>query len=228
MAAGKGNANIAAQLLVAKPEMIDVITRSGVTVLHAAASIDLLLDRRPDLIDVLNRSGMNALHCAAYCKQRENFLKLLTRCPHSMDVVTLGGQNTLYFAASSWDVALLGVTLALRPEFASGVDKRRDTPLHYLCASARYCDPEKQPLLEQYLERLWQLNPSALRALNLSSYTPYMSSIGESDWGTKFFLPKLSWDEIIEAHESRGGQDEIVGLTCPTQQNEFLKSMSCR
>jgi len=154
MAAGKGNANIVAQLLAVKPEMIDMTTQLSTTVLHAAAStgspevIDLLLDRRPGLIDVLDAVRMNALHFAAIWKQRDNFLKLLTRCPHSMDVVARGRQNTLHFVASGFDIALLGVTLALRPGFASGVDCWRDTPLHCLSASAKNCDPEKQPLLE--------------------------------------------------------------------------------
>jgi len=209
VAAGRGNANIVAQLLAVKPEMIDMITKSGSTVLHAAAGmdgspevIDLLLDRRPGLIDVLDQSGMTALHVAASCKERESFLKLLARCPHSMDIVARGGQNTLHFVAFGSDIALLAVTLALRPEFASGMDNFKGTPLHYLSSSGRNCDPENQPLLEQYLERIYQLSPSALRAVNAWSSTPYMASIGENDWGTKCFFPKLSWDEIIEGHEN--------------------------
>jgi len=33
--------------------------------------------------------------------------------------------------------------------------------------------------------------------------------LGKRDWGTKFFLPKLSWDEeIVEAHENESAMME--------------------
>lgn len=98
------------------------------------------------------------------------------------------------------DLAILGVTLALRPELAHRVDDEGNTLLHCLCSMKADAD---HMLREQFLERIYQMNPAALREVNAKNRTPFMCAIHKRNWGDDFFLAKLSWDEIFESHNSQ-------------------------
>jgi len=88
-AAEKGNLNIARQLLDRKPELIDMVSSSGSTILHCAANTEVIgypLDRKPALSDVVDCDGQNALHMAAQLGHGEAFSQAtgsepsITRC----------------------------------------------------------------------------------------------------------------------------------------------------
>jgi len=206
LAASIGKLNMVRQLLDHKPELIGMVDDNKVTALHFAALggwtevIDYLLDRKIELSDMVNTNGQNALHLAANFGQAEAFLKLLARNPRSIDVVTSANRNTLNLAATGGEPQVLEAVLSLRPGFACGVDIGDDTALHRLCLSGL---SDARGRLEPYLERLWQLNPSALLAMNKKFETPLICSTSYSkpDWGTEFFIRKLSWDAMIQEHE---------------------------
>jgi len=175
---------------------------SRVPALHSAASrgttevVDYLLDLKPELSDEVTCDHLSALHVAAAGARREAFLRLLARNPRSIDVVSSTNRNTLHFAATGGDPQVLEAVLSLRPELACGVDSQGDTALHCLFIHQRENE------LEPYLERIWQSHPPALQAMNKYGDTPFMrSAYREYNWGTEFFKRKLSWDEIIQAHE---------------------------
>jgi len=229
-AAEQGYVNIVKQLLSCKPELIDTVDSFDATVLHAAASaasapvaakdkgrnnptpaelIDFILDRRPGLSDAVDCWGQNALHVAATqnypARSAEVFFKLLARNPRSIDVVSMDNKNTLHLATQGKDPQVLEAVLSLRPELACMVDSGNNTALHCLCQFGRGCDGERQAALEPFLDKLWQLNPSALEALNDRSLTPFGCSglHHSSRWAVEFFQRKLSWDEIVRSYGGR-------------------------
>lgn len=207
--------NIVKQLLDHKPGLMDIADSQGITALHVAAEtgsaeiVDHLLDRNPYLSHRVDSRGQNALHVAALSGHGEAFLKLLTRNPRLIDMRTPKGENVLHFAAQGSDPQVLELTLSLRPKFARWVDLEQNTALHWL---GRYSQSRlhrttgnrvTQKEMESYLEKIWRLSPSALRAENQRSETPLMCSIDRgSEWGTEFFTRKMSWDDIIQDHEA--------------------------
>lgn len=93
---------------------------------------------------------------------------------------------------------MLETVLSLRPELVFWVDCFNNTALHFLCGRHE----NRGHLLEPFLERIWELNPSALQAVNIFSQTPLMCSAYSGRlWGLEFFTRKLSWDEMLQAHE---------------------------
>jgi len=82
---------------------------------------------------------------------------------------------------------VLGAILELRPEFACGVDASGNTALHCLFQSW-----ERHTEVSHW-EKIWQLNSSALRAVNNHSQTPSMIAIGRRFLGEK----ELSLTEAV-------------------------------
>jgi len=192
--------SIAKQLLDHTPELINAVDSRGRTALHSAVlyesieMLDFLLERRPELSDAVDVDHQNALHLAA--RHREAFFKLLAQNPRSIDVVTLSNRNILHLAAQAGDSQILDAILSLRPEFACGVDDSGYTALH--------CLFQGQHHHEFQWEKIWQLNPSALRTENNRWQTPSMIAIGRGFLREKelFLTQKLSWDELIADHEA--------------------------
>jgi len=199
--------SIAKQLLEHKPELIDAVDSRGRTALHSAVlegsieMIDFLLERRPELSDVVDTDHQNALHLAVRRGHKEAFFKLLAQNPRSIDVVTLENKNILHFAAEAGNLQVLDAILELRPEFACGVDTSGNTALHCVFQSWG----RQYYIEESHWEKIWELNPSALRAVNKHLQTPSMTAIGRRFFNRENELSitrKLSWDDLIADHEA--------------------------
>jgi len=134
--------------------------------------IDFLLERRLGLSDVVDDEHQNALHLAARHLHKEAFFRLLAQNPRSIDVATWENKNILHLAAESGNPQILDAILELRPKFACGVDEFGNTALHWLFTGGNVAT------LASHWEKIWQLNPSALRAVNKRQQTPSMVAIG--------------------------------------------------
>jgi len=186
--------SIAKQLLDHKPELIDAVDCRGRTALHLAVvfepsieMVDFPLEQRPGQCDVVDEAHVIALHWAARSGHRESFFKLLAQNPRSIDVITLDNRNMLHSAAKAGNPQILDAILELRPEFACGIDAYGNTALH--------CFRD-----QSHWEKIWELNPSALRAVNKKLQTPTMAAIDRGFFirGNALSLTqKLSWDELI-------------------------------
>jgi len=197
--------SIAKQLLDHKPELIDAVDPRGRTALHSVIlydsmeMLDFLLERRPELSDAVDAGHQNALHFAVHRGHKEAVFKLLAQNPRSIDVVTSQNKNILHIAAEADNLQLLDTILSLRPGFACGVDASGNTALHCLFQSWGH-----HYIAESHWEKIWELNPSALRAVNNHSQTPSMIAIGRGFLREKelSLTQKLSWDELIADHEA--------------------------
>jgi len=131
-------------------------------------------------------------------------------------VLTSENKNTLHCAAQAGEPQILDAILSLRPEFACGVDSSGNTALHWLLRGwGRH-----HHLDESYWEKIWQLNPSALRAVNKHFRNPSMIASEKQLFTTR----KLSWDELITDYEELKRRRQDSGTL--DQQLQYSRSFA--
>jgi len=199
-AALKGHVQMVAQLLAAKPALIDAVNSDGYTALHFAAQwghdqvVTQLLEKSSKLLHASTQIGITALHLAAMYGRGGVVDQLLTADHSTIHAIDNYGWTVLYYAILYEPIAEM--LLERKPEMIYALTDTHigNTILHK--AIQAHCRDE-------FVAKLWRLNPEALRALNRVKETPfhYVVAYGnDSLFG--LFQWSLSLDEIVSACEA--------------------------
>lgn len=195
-AARHGHDLVAAQLLTENPKLANATDEYGFSALHVAAErghdkvVAVLLAMSPSSINALIWTGRTALHSAAGAGHDKVVAQLLTASPKLAKVADSLGWTALHCAACNGHCLVAEMLLASTPELVHRVTDRGRTVLHL----ASECGRSKQ-----FITKLLALNPSALRAVNSDSNTPFCIAVAHgNDCAIELLQMRLTLDEIAD------------------------------
>lgn len=199
-AASHNNDKLVARLLLEAPGLA-LIARSGVTALHCAAMegyekiVTQLLEAHPHLIDVVGTAGDTALHFAARNGKLNAASQLLAANPALMSRLDSSGRSALHYAVLNNHEAVAELLVETKPDSVFVIDAFGENILHFIGFGCR----------PQFVERVLQWNPQALRGANSRQQTPFQLMVDSNNGPAIEVLQwKLCVDEIVSAFTDCG------------------------
>ena len=129
-----GHLEVVKELLIAKPDLLDMVTKDGFTSLHSACHGGHLevvkeLIKAKAKLDIVTKNGVTALHSACRGGHLEVVKELLIAKPDLLDMVTKDGVTALHSACQGGHLEVAKELLIAKPALLNEFTKNEETPL---------------------------------------------------------------------------------------------------
>lgn len=187
---------VVAVLMVEMPNWVTEVAKKELhTIIRLGCKnvFTYLLNAYPSLIDTTKKTdGFTVLHSAAYAGHDDMVTQILALRPEMVTAIDNEGRTPLQCAACEGHEKVAEKILAIKPDLVKNISSGDGRTILHEAILGRCSD--------EFVEKLWRMNPQALHHADLDSHTPFFAGMSRGrDKLIELFQWHLSFADIEDA-----------------------------